>query len=246
MTKKMMAAIAVLGLTASLAGSANATNLVKNGGFEATSNGPGQMNHGITSADYWTTDGYNFIFTKDDADSPGVDGQYGHLDLKLWGPANGSANGLTASPTGGNYVGADGAYNVGAITQNITGLKAGHTYAVGFDWAAAQQYGYTGDTTDKWTVSLGGDSHTTSITALPSHDFSGWKHQTFNFTATSGSEVLSFLATGTPNGVPPFALLDGVTLTAVPEPSSLAAMFAGVFGLGVIIRRRSVAKKSAA
>jgi hypothetical protein len=80
---------------------------------------------------------------------------------------------------------------------------------------------------------------------IPSQGFSGWMYQTFDFTATSASENLSFLAVGGPNGVPPFALLDGVTMNAVPEGQSMALMIAGLLGVGVCIRRRRTAKSVA-
>jgi hypothetical protein len=56
--------------------------------------------------------------------------------------------------------------------------------------------------------------------------------QYFTYTATSTSEVLSFLAAGTPTqSQPPFDLLDGVCLTQnVPDSSSTA----GLLGLGVV------------
>ena len=63
--------------------------------------------------------------------------------------------------------------------------------------------------------------------------------ETFDFTAGATSEMLSFLAVGTPaNNLPPFALLDGVTLTAVPEPSTWAMMLVGFSGLGYAAYRR--------
>jgi hypothetical protein len=59
------------------------------------------------------------------------------------------------------------------------------------------------------------------------------------FTATAATDVLSFLSTGTPSGVPPFALLDGVSMVAVPEPSGAALMIVGVLALaGLRIARR--------
>lgn len=66
-------------------------------------------------------------------------------------------------------------------------------------------------------------------------------HQIFTFTAQATSSVLSFLAVGTPSGVPPFALLDGVTLnaaTAVPEPATWTMMMVGIAALGGIARSR--------
>lgn len=200
---------------------ASAVNLVSNGDFESNT-GNGQLGFN-TTATAWTTSGYNFLFAPGTADTTGASGVYG--GLTLWGPGNGSVNGLPAtSPSGGYYVAADGAFDVGAIQQNINGLTVGSRYTVSFFWAGAQQSGFTGPTTDNWTVSLGGNSQTTSTISLPSHGFSGWMSQSFTYTATSTSEVLSFLATGTPSGVPPFALLDGVSMVAaVPEPSTVVA-----------------------
>jgi hypothetical protein len=46
------------------------------------------------------------------------------------------------------------------------------------------------------------------------------EYQTMNFTADNTSDLLSFFAVGTPNGEPPFVLLDGVSLNAdTPEPA---------------------------
>ncbi len=70
---------------------------------------------------------------------------------------------------------------------------------------------------------------------------------TFTFTANSPTELLSFLAVGTPAAnLPPFALLDGVSLTAVPEPSTWAMMLVGFGGLGyAALRRRRTALAAA-
>lgn len=227
---------AIMALSA-LAVSGRADNLVTNGSFEITTAGSGQLNYN-TVAPGWTTDGYNFIFaagTSDDLGTSGSVGQYG--SLWLWGPGDGSANGLpAASPDGGNFLAADGAFQVGAIQQTIDGLTAGDSYTVGFWWAAAQQYTFDGDTTEQWQVSLGAQTQSTVVQANPSHGFSGWMYQTFTYTADSASEVLSFLSIGTPNGVPPFALLDGVSLDAsAPEPSSLVLML-GVLGVAGSLR----------
>lgn len=158
----------------------------------------------------------------------------------LWGPNDGSDNGLPASsPDGGNFVGADGAYDVGAITQTINGLTAGDTYTVGFWWAGAQQSGFTGSNTEQWQVSLGSQTQSTSVVDNVSHGFTGWTYQTFTYTASSASEVLSFLAVGTPSGEPPFSLLDGVTLYAsAPEPSSWILVLGAMGAAGGLRRLR--------
>jgi hypothetical protein len=243
MRNLILGALAALSFTSSAHA---ATNLVTNGGFESTTNGIGQMDAagaGVTDATGWATTGYNFIMDSN-VDSTGVNGQYGFL--ALWGPnsgsipgsSGGSANGFSASPTGGNFLGADGAFSVAAVTQTINGMVSGQKYVVSFDWAGAQQFGYDNSQTEQWEVGLGGQSQFTSIYTNASHGFSGWMHDSFTFTATSSSEVLSFIAHGTPNGVPPFSLLDGVSVIAAPEPEAWAMMVLGFGALGLAMRRR--------
>jgi hypothetical protein len=213
-------------------------NFVLNGDFELIVNGSGGIgefnNATYTTVADWTSSGYNFIYAPGTADTTGGTGTFG--TVKLWGPGTGSANGLTAtSPTGGNYVAADGAFQVGAISQTIVGLTVGQSYILSFYWAAAQQSGFTGATTEQWQVSFGGQTQTTAVLPNVNHGFTGWIHQTFTYTASNASQALSFLAIGTPTGVPPFALLDGVSITAAaPEPGSLPLMLGGMglIGLG--------------
>jgi len=210
---------------------------VINGGFEVTTAGTGQLGFN-TNATGWTNvvnggvDGYNFLFAPGTADTTGATGVDGNL--KLWGPGDGSANGLPASsPDGGNYVAADGIYEVGAIQQQITGLTIGTSYTLGFYWAGAQQSGFTGLNTEGWQVSLTGDAtQDTAIANNTTEGFTGWMYQTFTFIAESASPTLSFLAVGTPNGEPPFSLLDGVSLTqTTPEPATYALIGLGLLGI---------------
>lgn len=210
MAKKTKAAgIAALVLLICAPGTGHA-DLILNGGFETLTNGFGQIGYN-TNATGWQTTGYNFVFGPGTADTTGVTGSDG--PLSLWGPGNGSANGLpSSSPNGGNYIAADGAYEIAPITQTVNGLTVGKTYQLSFDWAAAQQSGFNGPTTDQWIVSFGNMTLSTPVLSIPSHGFSGWQTQSFDYVASSSSEVLSFLANGTPSGVPPFALLDGVTI----------------------------------
>jgi PEP-CTERM motif len=231
---------AVLGFVAlaflALAISAQATNLVTNGSFEMTTNGPGQMGFN-TDAVGWTTTGYNFIFGPGTADNGGVTGQFGNV--QLWGPGNGSNNGLPAtSPDGGNFIAADGAFQVAPIEQTINGLTVGNQYTVSFYWGGAQQFGFDGATTEQFQVSLGNQSFLTAVLQNPTHGFTGWMFQQFTFTADNTSDVLAFLAIGTPTGVPPFVLLDGVSMNAAggttPEPGTLLLMIGGLGSLGAV------------
>jgi hypothetical protein len=241
-------ALAIVGialLALAITAPAFASNLVMNGDFETTTNGPNFQFDNNTVATGWTSNGYNFIFAPGAADTIGATGQFGNL--QLWGPGNGSANGLPAtSPSGGNFAAADGAFQVGAISQTINGLTMGNSYVVSFWWAGAQQSGFTGATTEQWQVSLGGQTQSTVVLNNVSHGFTGWQSQSFTFTADNTSDLLSFLAVGTPNGVPPFVLLDGVTLNAsgtTPEPETLTLMATGLMGVIGFARRYHLKKR---
>jgi hypothetical protein len=245
-------------------------NLITNGGFETTANvtppnypagppyfgapgipgsgGVGQVDYNTTVTgwsnplvDFTNGTGYNFIFAPSTASSTGSNGYNG--GIALYGPGNGFNNGLTASPNGGQFLGGDGdtRYN-GPIQQTISGLVPGQSYTLGFYWALAQQSGAGGTPTAQWIVSLGSDTQSTPNVQLPSAgSFVPWMYQTFTYTASSSSEVLSFLASeGGPFGGPPFLLLDGVTLN-VPEPSSVVLLSIGLFGIGAFrqLRKRA-------
>ncbi len=232
-----------------------ANNLVQNGSFESTSYFTHNAWVPVTGSssefgshlpnfrvDDWTTTGFNMLYVPGQADAVGANSQFGAHSMLLWGPnnpTNPSHNGLTTSPDGGNFIAADGDFEVGAIQQTIDGLVAGKTYSLDFNWGAAQQHGYYGATTERWQVSLGAETKYTSTIHLPSEGFSGWRQQKFVFTATQSSEVLSFLAQGTPMGMPPFSLLDGVSLNAnVPDGASTAVLFgASTILLGGLRRR---------
>lgn len=107
-----------------------------------------------------------------------------------------------------------------------------------FDWAATQLRNRQGPTTNQFIVSLGDETHSTPLVAVASQAVTGWTTQTFTYTAAATSEVLQFLSNGAPSGQPPFALLDGVSLTAaVPEPAMWALMVGGFGLVGVAARR---------
>jgi len=233
-----------------LDGTFTSTNYVSPQPGNAVTASGGQLGYNLNATGWTnTSSGYNFLFVPGTADVTGANGVDGNL--KLWGSHNSGLSTLTAPPGGGNFIAADGAYEVGAIQQTITGLTVGQEYTLSFYWGAAQQSGFTGNTTEKWTASLGAQSFNTSTYSLPSHSFSGWMQQSFTYTATSSSEVLSFLATGTPSGEPPFSLLADVSMQATspspaPEPSVLQY---GAFLLAIPFlarARRMFGKKSQA
>jgi hypothetical protein len=228
-----------------VAGSASASpNLVQNGGFESLSGAPNNLISVSQPTDWDPYTGFQAVtFAPGTADTTGAlyasGGRY-----YLWGPNDGSPNGLpAASPAGGNFVAFDAdPVNARDLSQTINGLIPGEEYQLSFYWAAAQLRNgdgsqYNGASTDIFTVSLGGETQTTPTASIASHGFSGWMLQTFDYTATSSSEVLTFLATGT-SSVPPAALLDGVSLVSVPEPDTWAMLALGFGGLGFAAYRR--------
>lgn len=231
---------------------------VTNGGFDQLTNGYGQIGYN-TNAVGWTAlspngQNYSFVFNSTNAQTGGAPGQYGNLTL--WGPANGSNNGLTASPTGGNFYAADGAFQQGILTQQINDLIIGQSYSLSFNWAGAQQTGFDGPTTESWYYGLADQfQNQTSTLNNANHGFTGWQTQTYNFVATKTSDTLYFLAQGTPSGQPPFSLLDSVSLTgpygtvsAAPDPATWMLMLGGfgLVGFGMRRRRDSGAPAAAA
>jgi hypothetical protein len=226
-----------------LATAARGNPIVTNGSFETFTAGgaTGSCSSSTqtltdSNASPWnTTSGYAFVLNSSNYSSfCGVDGSLG-----LYGP-------ITASPDGGNYLAQDGGYLTGFTSQALSGLVIGDAYIVTFYMAAAQQTGYSGATTDYWTVGLGtaagsGPSQNTGTINLASGTFSGWVGEEMSFFAAAASEVLWFFAVGSPAGQPPFALLDGVVVT-VPEPSAFAMLIPGLLLLlGVRRRYRRVA-----
>lgn len=235
----VLVGLLALGIAGASAPAHVGTNLVVNGDFEQTTlpTSSQMLSNNVTG---WSTSGYNFLYLPGTADQGGAQTiQYGCC-TKLWGPGDGSNNGFTAtSPTGGNFIGADGAYEVGAITQTVMGLTIGTNYTLSFWWAAGQQQGFTGATTEAWNVSFGTQNYSTATVTTPNMGFTPWRLEMVAFQASTASQVLSFRAAGTPAGQPPFSLLDGISVVAgVGEPASGAVVLAGMAVLWAARRRR--------
>lgn len=243
-----------------------AGSLVANGTFTIPSGGPltGQQVVGTTPLANWFTpsnsgSSYTFLFLNSAATGSGAL----NSGVPLYGPAS-----QYALPDNSNFIGMDSSYQVGPLSQTIGGLVSGDQYAVSFKWAGAQQVGFNGSvscagtsnptanncTTDQWDVFLGtvpsivnnqpatyttGQELSTNVITVPNNGFVSWMSQTLTFTASAASETLSFVAQGSPNGAPPFALLADVSMTQVPEPTTIAILLTGIAGLGIVgLRRR--------
>jgi PEP-CTERM motif len=244
------------------AGAQAGPNLVQNGSFTLNtlpsplnpSNASGaeidslwNYNGDLTDWSSVTSQGYNILFTGDVAADTSINPDTRYTSSE---PQYLNVNFNSLSPDGGAFVGLDGDPNfTGALTQTINGLTIGQEYQLTFYWAGAELYNRTGYATIQLTGSFGSDTFATPVypNANPHYpnsmnvpgSFSGWTPEIFDFTASAASETLSFLAVGSPAAnLPPFALLDGVSLTAVPEPSTWAMMLVGFSGLGYAAYRR--------
>jgi hypothetical protein len=229
-----LTALGALGVAAGLCAPALAVNLVADGSFESdalgqlgTASSPWFMGSGPFSP------GYTWIFSNNAA---GGQPAPSNGTFSLYPPA--------ATTEGTQFLGSDGTFLPESVNQIISGLIPGHTYALTFDWAGSQQLTFSGVTTQMWQVSLGGGTpQDTPTVTVPSMGFVPWMQETMDFTATSATETLSFLAVGTcvtfPTGCgptipggPPFVLLDSVALNSIPEPSTWAMLIIGFAGLG--------------
>ena len=231
-------------------------NLITNGSFEITTgtlqsgsvSAPGQItNSNLTGWTVGTTGtDLDVLYTPGSADTTGASGG-SNGNIKLYGPGGGtlapnySLNGLPAvSPDGGNFVALDGDQTYGtSLMQSVGGLAIGTNYQLTFQWAGAREYGGAGGTsTESFNVSFGSQSATTGPVSTVAAGFSPWRQASFVFSATAASQLLTFLAVGGPNGTPPFSLLDGVSLVAVPEPAAWLMSVIGLVTLGLTMRLR--------
>jgi hypothetical protein len=155
---------------------------------------------------------------------PSTNGSAFNGGIGLWSISN--------PPTAGNIIAIDGDQTYTAsLSQTITGLTPGESYQLQFYQAAAQQLATFGPTTEQWKVSLGGETQLSTLMDNASQGFVPWNQQTMTFTASAASEVLTFMALGTPQGEPPVVLLDAVSLTGVPEPATVALLGGGLLAL---------------
>jgi hypothetical protein len=146
-----------------------------------------------------------------------------------------------AAPTGDSYLVSDANPAFAqTISQTVTGLTVGKTYTVSFDEGGANVFGDGAASTESWAVTFGGVTETSATVTAPANSDAPFIGQTLSFTANSATETLSFLASGTPVGGPPMALLANVDVeVAVPEPASFALFGIAVLGLLALSRTRT-------
>lgn len=139
----------------------------------------------------------------------------------------GAPNSFDLLPGNGRYVDLDGSTGRAGLLFNSVALSSGVTYKLSFDLAGNNR-GAGND-----TVEVGFGSGSQIFTRSAADGF-----QTFSLTYTASSNGLvgfSFADQGRDNQG---ALLDNVTITAVPEPETYGMLLGGLALLGVVARRR--------
>jgi hypothetical protein len=238
----MAVAVGLAGLPAHAAG----PQLIQNGGFETVPAGTTQsyqISNNSTasptsSLPYWSTgtngSGINCLVYGGVNNMCGSGYLNSGVEATFWVFPG-------VSPNGGNFVAGDSAATyANAISQSVSGLTVGQTYNLTFYQAGAQQKGFSGTTTDQWKVTFGSSpAQDSTLMHVATESDVAWNSQSMLFTASATTETLTFLAVGTPNSDPPFALLDGVSLISVPEPASIALLGFGIAGVAGLRRRRA-------
>lgn len=129
----------------------------------------------------------------------------------------------------GKCIDLDGSNSNAGVLSTTFSLTAGVQYTASFELAGNQRGG-----SDTGTVSFGSQSLSFALAAADA--FSAYQ---LVFTpGTSGVYSLSFANAGGDNIG---ALLDNVSVTAVPEPETFALMLAGLGLLGAVARRKAKA-----
>jgi hypothetical protein len=199
-----------------------ATNLVADGGFEypVVDNGVWYQYYNNVSPPYWTLSGTGTV--------PGV----GAIVCIIVAP--GPAFPGRSAQEGSQIMWLSAWYGAGyvqqswpTISQNIA-TTPGTAYEVSF-WACTNPSAPAAGTAK---MSFGSFNAETPL--IPSYDdiVGGWQHFSYVTTASAASTTLSFT-----RGVTE-VMLDNITVTAVPEPSSLLALAAGISPLACLALRR--------
>lgn len=165
----------------------------------------------------------------------------GSVDVIGAGPGNapgagpgqpGDATGYDFLPGNGNYIDLDGSSRDSGVFGKTLTLTGGVSYIASFQLAGSQR---------NFMESINAVFGTTSQLFSYAKNV-GFTTSTLSFTpSVTGSYVLSFAEPGPSNNEG--LLLDNVTVSgvtaAVPEPSTLATMLAGLGALVFVARRRS-------
>jgi choice-of-anchor C domain-containing protein len=142
----------------------------------------------------------------------------------------------------------NGLRSLGTIYQTMTGLTVGQAYQVRFAMAGNPDLQPRYADLQVW-VSAGGPPYASANFSfyVNGQDLNnmGWQYYTWNFTATSSTITLGFTSLdNAPEDFHPVwgysfgPALDDVSVTAIPEPATLALVGLGLIAAGFLRRRR--------
>ena len=189
-------------------GSAHAADIVTDGGFESITQAAGSSDV-YTTLPGWTT-----------VAGPGI-------EVRNQDAGN--------AFEGQNFVELDSSANSSMIQTLST--VAGTSYTVSFEYSAREGTPASTNPIDVlWNGQLLGTP------TLDGTNQSGNVWQAYSYTVTgTGSDVLEFAAAGTSDGLGgslDAVSVDGATVAAVPEPSTVSLMFGGLAMVGAALRHR--------
>ena len=131
---------------------------------------------------------------------------------------------------GSNSVDLNGDFQ-GGISQSF--YLAPGSYALGF-YLSGNPDGLP--QTKTLDVTIGNDPMYSYLTTIDSNHNLNYQFYSLDFTTTGGNQLLSFMSTTPDSSFGP--VIGGVSISAVPEPSTWAMMIAGFLGLGLMAYRR--------
>ncbi|MBK6957238.1 MAG: PEP-CTERM sorting domain-containing protein [Nitrosomonas sp.] len=162
------------------------------------------------------------------------------------GGLSGWGTGIGASPDGGTFLailnnGGGGAFD--AAAQTVSGFTVGAIYTlefsfsnIGLDFTAASNYANPGFV----RANIAGLDFDTPVLTHDGFGSQRWFSFSSSFSATATSMDLTFSAVRENSGVGGYAGgVDGVSISAVPEPETYAMLMAGLGLMGFVGRRRA-------
>jgi hypothetical protein len=130
--------------------------------------------------------------------------------------------------------------NVASMSQNVDGWATDATYTLTF-WASGGTGGYAGYPwgPDPLQVSVGSTVLTFSAATSITPPNAGQWYTSDPFTApAAGVNNLAFLGLGPLVPPYPVSIIDNVSVTTIPEPSTLVLLAFGLVGVAAYVRRR--------